>query len=371
MSHLPHSFVSCEREAKVTEQPSSTSEQGNFFEDFRLGQVIRHATPRTVTSGDVALYNALFGPRFAVQSADTFAQAIGYPRAPLDDLLVFHIVFGKTVPDVSLNAVANLGYAGCRFLKPVFPDDTLTAASEVIGLKENSNRKTGIVYVRSRGFNQSGDTVLEYARWVMVQKRNPTAPAPDELVPQLPPQVEPSALGEACPRIDAKSYDTVLAGSKKTFADYRPSDRFDHVAGITVEDAEHMMATRLYQNTARIHFDQFTAAKGRFGKRLIYGGHAISLARALSFNGLANAFHITAINGGRHVNPLFGGSTVFAWSEVLARAEIAGRGDIGALRIRTVATKDRPCADFPDKKNDGAYEDAVILDLDYWVVLPR
>ena len=89
---------------------------GNFFEDFRVGQMIAHATPRTVTAGDVALYNGVFGPRFAVQSADTFAQAIGYPRAPLDDLLVFHIVFGKTVPDISINAIANLGYAAGRFL---------------------------------------------------------------------------------------------------------------------------------------------------------------------------------------------------------------------------------------------------------------
>src|SRR5690242_11069273 len=133
---------------------------GNFFEDFRLGQLIAHATPRTVTTGDVALYNGLFGPRFAVQSSDAFAKKIGYPRAPIDDLLVFHIVFGKTVPDISLNAVANLGYAGCRFLAPVYAGDTLSARSEVIGLKENSNRKTGIVYVHSTGLRQDGTAVL-------------------------------------------------------------------------------------------------------------------------------------------------------------------------------------------------------------------
>ena len=74
----------------------SKTSPGNFFEDFRIGQVIRHATPRTVTTGDVALYNGLFGPRFAVQSSDEFAEAIGYPRSPIDDFLVFHIVFGKT-----------------------------------------------------------------------------------------------------------------------------------------------------------------------------------------------------------------------------------------------------------------------------------
>ena len=138
--------------------PAAKTSLGNFFEDFRLGQTIRHATPRTVTLGDVALYNGLFGARFAVQSSDVFAQKIGYPRSPLDDLLVFHVVFGKTVADISLNAVANLGYADCRFLKPVIPGATLTAVSEVIGLRENSNRKTGIVYVRSRGFDETGDT---------------------------------------------------------------------------------------------------------------------------------------------------------------------------------------------------------------------
>ncbi|MGA7328283.1 MAG: hypothetical protein WBX25_28285, partial [Rhodomicrobium sp.] len=63
---------------------------GNFFEDFRLGQIIEHATPRTVTAGDVSLYTALYGPRFAVQSSDEFAKAIGYPKSPVDDLLVFH-----------------------------------------------------------------------------------------------------------------------------------------------------------------------------------------------------------------------------------------------------------------------------------------
>jgi 2-methylfumaryl-CoA hydratase len=346
----------------------SKSTVGNFFEDFSLGQIIKHATPRTVTAGDVALYTGLFGPRFAVQSSDAFAQAIGYPRAPLDDLLVLHIVFGKTVPDISLNAVANLGYAACRFLRPVYPGDTLGAVSEVIGLKENSNRKTGIVYVRTIGLQQDGGTVLDYVRWVMVRKRAETAPAPAEQVPALPDALDPATVGHACPLIDA--YDFALAGSAHRFADYAVGERIDHVDGITVEEAEHQIATRLYQNNARIHFNLFAEAKGRFGRRLIYGGHVISLARALSFNGLANAFHIAAINGGRHVAPLFAGDTVFAWSEVLAGAELPGRDDVGALRLRTVATKDRPCADFPVRQGDD-YDPAVILDLDYWALIPR
>ena len=283
---------------------------------------------------------------------------------------MFHIVFGKTVPDISLNAVANLGYADCRFLSTVYPGDTLTATSEVIGLKENSNRKTGIVYVRSTGFDQDGDKVLEYVRWVMVRKRDESAAAPPEHVPKLPAAVGADTLGAACPTISGRHYDNALAGSPFRWSDYAVGEKIDHMDGMTVEEAEHQMATRLYQNTARVHFNLFAQSKDRFGRRLIYGGHVISLARALSFNGLANAFHIAAINGGRHVAPLFAGCTVFAWSQVLAKAETPARPDVGALRLRTVATKDKPCADFPLKDGD-ADDPAVILDLDYWVLMPK
>ena len=159
----------------MTGLPPSKTAAGRFFEDFRIGETIRHATPRTLNAGDASLYSALYGTRFAPQSAETFARAIGYPASPIDDLLAFHVVFGKTVPDISLNAVANLGYADCRFLKAVYPGDTLSSVSEVIGLKENSNRQSGVVYVRSRGFNQRGETVIDYVRWVMVQKARPRA----------------------------------------------------------------------------------------------------------------------------------------------------------------------------------------------------
>ena len=344
---------------------------GNYFEDFRFGQVITHATPRTVTSGDVALYTGLYGPRFAVQSSDAFARAIGYPRAPVDDLLAFHIVFGKTVPDISLNALANLGYANGRFLEPVYPGDTLATTSEVIGLRENANRETGVVYVRSTGRNQSGATVIEYTRWVMVRKRDKAAPAPEPIVPKLPERVEPGELGRAVPKLDVSAYDFALAGSPYRWDDYAVGERIDHVDGMGVMESEHRLATRLYQNTAKVHFNLHTEGKGRFGRRLVYGGVTISLARALSFNGLANAFHVAAINGGRHVAPLFAGDTVYAWSEVLEKAEIPGRSDIGALRVRLVAVKNRSCADFPLKIEGGDYAEGVILDLDLWLVLPR
>jgi len=346
----------------------SKTDPGNYFEDFRLGQVLAHATPRTVTAGDVAVYNALHGPRFALTSSDEFARACGLPVSPVDPLIAFHMVFGKTVPDISLNAVANLGYAEGLFLGALYPGDTVTASSEVIGLKENSNRKTGVVYVRTTGTNQHGAPVLRYVRWVMVRKRSEDAAVPEQATPDLAAAVAATDL--ILPQgIDFIRYDFALAGAPHAFEDYAIGEKIDHVDGMAIEEAEHQMATRLYQNTAKVHFNQYERARDPTGRRLVYGGVVISTAKALSFNGLQNAGLMLGINGGRHVDPYFAGATVFAWSEVLDKADL-GEG-VGALRLRLVATKDRPCADFPDKDAAGAYPSEVILDFDYWAAVPK
>lgn len=342
---------------------------GHFFEDFHLGQRLVHATPRTVTEGDVAVYQALFGPRFALQSGATFAEALGYDGRPVDDLLTFHLVFGKTVPDISLNALANLGYARGRFGVPVYPGDTLSAVSEVTGLKQNSNGRTGVVWVRSRGLNQRDEPVVEFDRWAMVRKRDPDAPAPDTVAPDLPDALDLASL-RAPWRLHGR-YDTVMAGSPHLWEDYAVGERLDHGDGVTIEEADHVQACRLFQNTARVHFNQHVEARGRFGRRIVYGGHLISLARSLSFNGLANAQTIAAINGGRHVAPTFAGDTIYAWSEVLGTAPLEGEQTVGALRLRTVACKDRSCHDCPRMDDDGAYDPAVVLDFDYTVLMPR
>ncbi|MEE3101806.1 MAG: MaoC family dehydratase, partial [Pseudomonadota bacterium] len=275
---------------------ASKTNPGYFFEDFKVGQKLRHATPRTLTEGDRALYTALYPTRFALPSSDEFARASGLPKSPLEDLIGFHVAFGKTVPDISLNAVANLGYAECRFLKPLYPGDTLTTETEIIGLKQNSNGKSGVVYVRSVASTADGTKALEWVRWVMVRKNDLSAPAPEEVVPTLAKAVAAEDL--VIPAgLDFTRYDFDLAGEPHRWGDYAVGERIDHVDGSTIEEAEHMLATRLWQNTAKVHFN---AQFREDGRRLIYGGHVISLARALSYNGLANAQTIVAINGGAH-----------------------------------------------------------------------
>ncbi|GGU18063.1 MaoC family dehydratase [Nocardioides albus] len=342
----------------------SKTNPGNFFEDFQVGQVIEHATPRTVTEGDRAAYGSLYPTRFAIPSSAAFAASVGLEQHPVEELIGFHIAFGKTVPDVSLNAVANLGYAECRFHQPVVPGDTLATKSEVIGLKQNSNGKSGVVYVRSTATNQRGEVAIDWARWVMVHKRDQSLEAPETVIPELAKAVDPKNL--IVPKgLDFSSYDFTAAGELHRLADYEIGEKIDHVDGVTLTASEHQQATRLWQNTAKVHFNVEARPDGR---NLVYGGHIISLARALSFNGLANAQLVAAINAGAHTSPAFAGDTVYAWSEVLDRVETDAPG-VGALRLRLVATSGRD-ESMTLRGEDAKYAPGVLLDLDYWALIP-
>jgi 2-methylfumaryl-CoA hydratase len=304
-----------------------------------------------------------------VHCAEPVARALGHPACPVDDLLAFHVAFGKTVPDISYNAVANLGYADLRFLEPVYAGDTISAQSEVIGLKQNSSGTSGVVYVGSRALNQHGREVLSWARWVMVAKRDAAAPAPSTVVPSLPSEVPPERL--VVPAfLRPQALDPAATGGARLWDDYAPGESIDHPGAITVEEADHMLATRLYQNTARVHFDAFSAREGPFGKRLVYGGHVISIARALAHDGLENAFAIAAIHGGTHAFPTFAGDTISARTVVTSRGEIPGRDDVGALRVRLLAAKNARLAGLATPA-PGAKDPAVVLDLDLTLLVPR
>ena len=342
--------------------------EGHFLEDFEVDRVFRHAVPRTITAGDCALYIALTGARNPVHCSEPLARSMGHRACPVDDLLVFNIAFGKTVGDISYNAIANLGYADVRFAEPVYPGDTITCESRVIGVKENSNGTSGVVYVTSRAANQHGNEVLGWDRWVMVPKR-PGARAPDKVIPPLADEV-PAAQYAVPHFLEMGALDPEFTGSERLWDDYRDGEVIDHPGGMTIEESDHMLATRLYQNTARIHFDAHRARSNAFGRRLVYGGHVISLCRALSYDGLENAFAIAAIHGGTHANPCFAGDTVYCRHVVSAREGIPGRRNVGALRLRMLGIKNESPSSLPTIA-PGEKHPAVVLDLDYSVIIPR
>lgn len=360
-------------------QLSPKSSHGRVFEDFRLGEVIEHANPRTIGEGDVSLYHALTGNRFTLQVSDPFARDVGYHSAPIDDLLVFNIVFGQSVPEISHNAIANLGYAEVDFLTQLYVGETIRARSQVIGLKENSSGESGVVYVRTEGLDNRGVPILRFVRWVMVPTRagagaSGKSGAGEDRVPDLAAKVEPLTI----PRHRLNKFWTDRdTGSPHRWDEYHQGETIDHIDGVTIEEAEHMMASRLYQNDSRTHFDGHAMKSTPFGRRIVQGGHVISIARSLTHNGLANACIVSAIHGARHANPTFAGDTLYAWTEVLEKQELDRRTDIGALRLRTTATKNMACARFPRLPAEkgagqpGGEAENIVLELDYTVILPR
>jgi 2-methylfumaryl-CoA hydratase len=342
---------------------------GFFFEDYTQGRRFHHVVPRTLTAGDASVYIALTGARNPVHCCQPLARALGHEAMPLDDLLVFNAAFGKTVNDISYNAIANLGYADVRFIAPVYAGDTISCESQVIGVKENSNGTSGIVYVRSRAFNQDREEVLSWARWVMLPRRKASAETHEPNVPPLPDHVDPSHY--SVPKfLKPAALQPHYTGSGLLWEDYTPGETIHHPGGMTIEEADHMSATRLYQNTAPIHFDAHAAKEGQHGKRLVYGGHVISICRALSYDGLENGFAVAAIHGGTHANPTFAGDTIYCRHVVVGREKIPGRDDVGALRLRMVGVKNVSLAKLPDL-GPGEKNDSVVLELDYSVLIPR
>jgi 2-methylfumaryl-CoA hydratase len=355
---------------------ASKTTEGNFFEDFAAGQVIQHAIPRTVTDGDVALYIALTGDRRPLHCSTEFAQSLGFERSPVHDMLVFHIVFGRAVPDVSLNSPANLGYADVRFVTPVFTGDTLHAETKVLGRRETSRDDVGIVWVHTTGYNQREEVVLQFYRWAMVNKRDTSTKTDVDDAPELPAQVAIEDL--SIPKqLDVSKFDTIATGGNAFWEDYEPGERVEHPQGFTMENAEHQMATRLYQNSARVHFNEHLQKDSRLGTRIIYGGHIISMTHAISYDGLENAIRILAFNAGAHANPTVAGDTLYAWTDVLERVDL-GREDLGALRLRLVGVKNLDPRQEPielrvkdEKRGREQYHPNVVLDLDYTVLMPK
>lgn len=341
---------------------------GNFFEDFSIGQKIIHPLPRTISEGDVSLYIAFTGSRFALHSSDVVANEMGYEKRPIDDVLMFHLTFGKSVQDISLNAIANLGYAEISFPNPVYTGDTVSMTSTVIGLKENSNGKSGVVYVHSIGVNQKAEEVLNFKRWVMVHKKDKTTTTGINEVPTF---ASSTPISDEINIPEIKCVDTDATGGKFFFEDYEKGERLNHPEGITVDNSDHTLATKLYQNNAKVHFNDHMMKSTPMGERLMYGGIIISMARAISFNGLQNAQWMYAINSGAHANPTYAGDTIYAYTEILDVIDTK-RDDIGLLRLRTIGLKNtEPKEVLNPKSEDGKYLPNVVLDLDYTVVIPK
>src|SRR4029077_3827083 len=146
--------------------------EGRYLEDFAVGEVYRHAHGRTVTDTDNTWFTLLTNNSHQIHTNADYAAKTEFGRPLVVSTLTLAIVTGLSVPDVSQNAVANLGWDNVRLVAPVFAGDTLYASSEVVDVRASRSRPgQGVVRVRTRGFNQRDETVIEFERTVLVYSR--------------------------------------------------------------------------------------------------------------------------------------------------------------------------------------------------------
>ena len=210
--------------------------------------------------------------------------------------------------------------------------------------------------------------MLEYVRWVMVRKRDEAAPAPGDLVPRAADGASSRDARRRLPADRAGAYDFALAGSPHRFGDYQVGEKIDHVDGMTVEEAEHQIATRLYQNTARVHFNQFTAEQGPLRPPAdLWRPRDFARARAL-------------VQRPRQCVPHRRRSMAGATSRRCSRAARCLRGrrcwprpslPDATMSARCACARSRPRTAVRDFPLRAGRRSAVILDLDYWVLMPR
>lgn len=334
-----------------------------------MGETLEHAMPRTVTEGDVALYKALCGPRFALQSSDEFARQVGLPCAPVDDLLTFNLVLGQSTSDVAANAGAHRGCRHACFGAAVYPGDTLTARSTVTGLAPGSDSPSGAVYFDTVGVNQDGAPVLSVPQRIEVSTREGNAPCAATQIPSVAETVDPSDMSLPL-GLRVKEWSYVHARAPHRWGDYAPGEIIDHGSGVTPQGAEHKLASRLLGSVSAEPINPHVASDAAVVSDAMSGGYLFSLARSLSYRGLENTFGLLAINGVEYCNPMFAGDTLYASTEVLERFKLPGVEKVGALRLRLVATKNRAPCTAPTPDGNGRSARDVVLHVDYVAAVP-
>ena len=147
---------------------------GLYYEDFVVGEEIKHALSKTIFESDTNFFSLLTMNHHPVHTNVDYASHNQHGQILVVGTLVFSLVAGMTVPDISGKAIANLGYESIKHLAPTFVGDTIYARTKILDKRESETKKDrGIVYVETIGYNQKGEDVISFRRNVLVKKQNP------------------------------------------------------------------------------------------------------------------------------------------------------------------------------------------------------
>ncbi|MGZ5362406.1 MAG: MaoC family dehydratase [Solirubrobacterales bacterium] len=308
---------------------------GPWFEDFEPGQVVEDAPGLTLTEGHAALHQAIAGDRLRLAlDAPLCRQVTGSERPLAHPNLVCDVAIGQSTGPTQ-RVRGNLFYRGLVLARPVFIGDTLRTRTEVVGLKQNRHREgapaTGLVALRIRTVNQDGEEVLDFWRCPMIPLRDPEADTGHgDSFDDIPETQDPCAIQRALParwRLELLRDDA--AGPHHS--ELEPGFTFAIEGGETVTAAPEL--ARLTLNVAMAHTD---ATKSGRGKRLVYGGHTISVAAAHATRAIPALATILAWEGCDHLGPVFEADVL----NTELRVEGTATGGLARLRALVSATRD-------------------------------
>ncbi len=320
-------------------------EYGRLLEDFNEGDVFLHPRGFTVDRTFAQEYAAVFHDANPLFLSEAYAKAHGFADLPVHPMQVFNIVLSLGVQNNSEKAMANLGYYDVEFKRVVYPGDTITARSKVLGRRERGEGKPGIVHVRTLGLNQRDEIVIQYERKIMVPPRgskaegmqgDPSAPFPEEAggTLYLPDFKMPSSMD---------SY----TGTGTRFGDFTPGRVFVHKNMRTITD-EHVPWTYRMGNTHPLHYDRIysTSLSGAMsGEPIVYGGLVFAwLIGLASRDTTENMLWDLGYTEGYHTQPAISGDTVGALSRVLSVEDgpVDGTGivQLQFIGVKNISTKD-------------------------------
>jgi acyl dehydratase len=310
---------------------------GPWFEDFALGQVFDDAPGLTLTEGHAALHQAITGDRLRLAlDAPLCREVTGSERALAHPNLVCDVAIGQSTGPTQ-RVRGNLFYRGLVLARPVFIGDTLRTRTEVVGLKQNRRREgapaTGLVALRIRTVNGAGEELLDFWRCPMIPLRDPDAETGHgDSFDHLAETLDRSALKAASPRwrLDRLRERTPAPHH----ADLEAGSTFLIEGGETVSAAPEL--ARLTLNVAMAHTDPTKAGRG---KRLVYGGHTISVAAAHATRAIPAIATVIAWEGCDHLGPVFEGDVLRTELRVQETTSLE-QGGMVRLRALVSAVRD-------------------------------
>lgn len=261
--------------------------RGTYFEDHFIGTTFDHHWGRTLHASDNAAFstqNLAFNPVHFNRDA---AQRQGHRDEVVNPMLVFTVVFGLSVEDLSEAGGPFLGAKDVTFLRDVYPGATLYASSKVTNAVESKSRPNyGIVTWETTGMDQSGETVITFQRTNLVQRR------PQDLV--------------------------VVSAPSGFLEDFHVGDRYRHARSRTVTDLDLNGLTLLVMNSAQGHFSDWAMADSEFGERINFGGLTLSLTVGLATQDTAaQCIRELSLTDVEFATPVKRGDSIRAFSEVI------------------------------------------------------